>query len=610
MKRICACIVVLITIFFFVTPSLSPLVAQSAAQTIDCDGPAKPGDPPCIIGPDIADKPIVNSDSISPCTTDEETGQVTCARSVTHSWGSEEYTPGGGYQTPDFTWIGDWLKNTDIKLNPSVVEENTVANTNPQYESHVTRRCILDSDNVIRQNVVSSDAITIGPISWIPPISQYSDTMSQRYSLRQKNPDEEGNYNYEEKTETLDPSLARPCGYDTTSAPVETAPSQTSGRIAFGPFQFVRAIINAVSGLVDTSTRILTPSKRLAKAEKMTCLSTDCSVGDLGDSPLSDEQKEYYENTPGFIATTKVSGLQIDPTEINGEIINPFTGAVSANETRTYMTNKLQNSYQYLCATLFPPDQLPEQCKGQFSLAGSCTTKTLPDLDTSGGSCTLCNTDDLNSYVKRYGYPKLPDLLIQILNKAGESFNVPASFLLSIMYSEGGLEKWQWTDDNTEEWSVCGGEVPKCDALASPTGARGPFAFISSRSGSGYDWGATSNYADASKIVDPSRTQFSPCNLLDAAFAAAEKLHIESGGTGKYPYATCWNHPIYQTTAGVSTSCSWDEARIATGVRQYTGYCTEPGKNSGTDGRTYPPQTAGENHYDRAVTFYNKYTCR
>lgn len=265
----------------------------------------------------------------------------------------------------------------------------------------------------------------------------------------------------------------------------------------------------------------------------------------------------------------------------------------------------LQDNSRGIMCSLLPKSLQTEEC---VFASGGCGSGELPDLSTSDGSCTLCNTSDLNGYVSRFGYPRIPDLMIDILNKAGESYDVPASVLLSLMYSEGSLERWQWTEENTREWSICGGEVPNCDGLGSSTGARGPFAFISSPSGDGYDW--SSAYQDAVRIVDPTRNEFSPCNFLDSAFAAAKKLHMESGGSGNYPYTDCWGHPIYQTPSGISTSCSWTEERITTGIRQYAGYCTEPGKNSNPGGGTYPPQTADENHFDRAVQFYSRYTCQ
>lgn len=224
----------------------------------------------------------------------------------------------------------------------------------------------------------------------------------------------------------------------------------------------------------------------------------------------------------------------------------------------------------------------------------ACNSTELPDLSGANGSCSLCNAS-------------LPKTMVDIFNKAASTYNVPASILYSIFVSEGGADRWDWTEESVKAASVCGGEVPDCDANASGTGARGPFGFLATGSSGNYQW--SPDFAESSKTVDPSRTEFSPCNLLDSAFAAAAKLAKESGGSGAYPPpAACWGHPFYTSAVGPATSCNWTEERISTSMRQYVGYCTEtvyqgPGGSSGA-------QTADNNHWKRAYNFYASYSCR
>ena len=69
------------------TPTILPAVLDSSKITnTNCDGPAKPGDPPCVIAPDVADQPIVNNDPKNVCTKDPQTGVVSCAAAISHSW--------------------------------------------------------------------------------------------------------------------------------------------------------------------------------------------------------------------------------------------------------------------------------------------------------------------------------------------------------------------------------------------------------------------------------------------------------------------------------------------------------------------------------------------
>lgn len=244
------------------------------------------------------------------------------------------------------------------------------------------------------------------------------------------------------------------------------------------------------------------------------------------------------------------------------------------------------------------------RCKDvcQSPVAAACSTTELPDLSTPQSSCSLCNAG-------------LPKTLTDIFNKAAETYQVPASLIYSLFVSEGSDKRWDWSEANIKAWSVCGGSVPQCDEFATDTGARGPFSFLSTPTGNNtYEW--SPDYAESSKAVDPERNEFSPCNLIDSTFAIAAKLQHESGGaTAGYTPPTCWGYtlhgpgvPGHLTIASSCRADQWTESRIATAVRQSTGYCTEtayegPGGYSGA-------QSADNNHFKRAVDYYNSYSCQ
>jgi hypothetical protein len=346
------------------TPGTSTLPPESTWTTGNCDGPAKAGDPPCLIAPDIADDRKVIPWENSACQKDLQ-GFLKCLESTFKEWTL-------GYQAaPDYK-IGNWLQSADVKLNPAVVQEATVNNYNPQYESHATRRCIYDEKGILREdsNKVSDDIITIGPIYGIGRITQYAAAFSSRYSVLEKQVDDEGKYNFERKTQIIDKTQAHDCDYSRTGAPLPIpTPQATEGRISFNPFTITLAAISSAIGKIFKSTEVVVASKRTPYAEDMMGLSGQVTEQDLADSPVSAEKKNELVQTPGFIETFRPGSVSYRPSNINGTIVNSFTGAgdMSSNNTNTYMTNMLDRSARFLCNTLFPAAILPENCKIDLS---------------------------------------------------------------------------------------------------------------------------------------------------------------------------------------------------------------------------------------------------
>lgn len=466
------------------------------------------------------------------------------------------------------------------------------------------------------------------PVPWIPPFIQLAEMFNSFVGKFKKTPNTAGKLDYNQPPRYLDSITTEECGRHNTAEEQLPLTVPIVANASLGPaarmIGSVGQVLVAIPSLIDQilniqTTATITRTSVLSNAEQF-CNAGACNETDVRIAPNA---KQLVENqgfpmallSKDFQQTEHFGGID-NPIQIGGRIVtvrdpNLLTKAAETLLTRTACAVTPANEINNV--TIGGKGGIAQACSTPLPTA-TCGTTELPSLlAADGGSCSLCNTNDLNNYVSRFGYPKIPPTLIAILNAAGAAFNVPASVLLSLMYSEGSLERWQWTEENVKKWSVCGGEVPNCDTLASPTGARGPFSFISSeiapnnnaKDNAGYNW--SDDYQDAILIVDPNRNKFSPCNFLDAAFAVAKKLGKESGGSGSYSPATCWEHPFYTYTAGPATSCNWDEMRITTGVRQFTGYCTEtayhgPGGYSGA-------QTEDENHFLRAIEFYNKYSC-
>jgi hypothetical protein len=451
--------------------------------------------------------------------------------------------------------------------------------------------------------------------------------MSQRYSLREKTVDENGQYNYEQKTEIIDKTLAHDCDYMRTGAPLPVpTPISTAGQIQFSPYDVIVNIVGAIAGQVFKSTEKIIPSKRTAKAEDMMGLSGQVTQGDLADSPVTAEKKSALVQTPGFIETFRPDSLSYRPENINGQIVNAFTGDVSSNNTNTYMTNMLDQSYRFLCNTLFPAAILPEQCKMELSPAPSCDSTTLPDFSPSG-SCSLCNTDSIKQKTEMPAtVPEgVPPTLKAMLEKLGEVFNVPPSSILAAMYHEGAFTHDiftgdnAWTEENVKKWSMCTATFPgeKCKnpegvsaAVCGPGGAGSPRCGMAI---DGFGWlpgwfwlGDESNPHSvwtAVMEIDKTRTKetISPCNLLDAAAATAKALSLWA--TDALPAVSdpmCFDIPL--TNSIKPASCNdWTDNIVFRSHVGYAGYCPEPGKNG-----KYTPNAS---YKTMVLGWYHAFSC-
>lgn len=325
-----------------------------------CDQPALPGDPPCHIPRDIADDPVIQSKSTEPCqevTDDYGNTTVECDATVTHSW-PLFYVAGAAYEVLKGKWIADGITDANKKLNPQTIQDMTTNRTNMQYESHATRRCIYDNDGNLVKNEVSEYIIKM-PIEWINRFSQNADSVSQKYSLRKRN-----DQYYEVPSEIIKKSTAHECSYRIGAVDMSTSVNETTGKIEFDIFRLVMEVINAWLGTIFNSKQVVLASKRLAKAEQMLCYGSHCSAQDLEESPLSDEQKNYYQRTPGFVETKRPGSIAYRQGEINGLRTNPFVGTVPpTNETKSFQTKAIEDTYGYWCSTVWPAAMQPPECR-------------------------------------------------------------------------------------------------------------------------------------------------------------------------------------------------------------------------------------------------------
>jgi len=232
-----------------------------------------------------------------------------------------------------------------------------------------------------------------------------------------------------------------------------------------------------------------------------------------------------------------------------------------------------------------------------FRPRGSCrpTLSCAADLDQLlsavdvDPACTTCTSE-------------LGELATRILNTAGTVFGVPAADIFTAMWHEGAT--WpeyagQFTDENVLRWSLpeeCGGEpMPRCDNDSEVT--QPPFGFIRMwfyADGPDAPWTAVTE-------IDPSRTtedQISRCNFLDAAFAAAKTLSVNSS---THTGMTCGPY-TFNSTVRPRTCSDWSDEKIAQSQVGYVGQC--PNTSAGGPYETLPYSI------EDLVSMYNGYRCQ
>jgi len=216
------------------------------------------------------------------------------------------------------------------------------------------------------------------------------------------------------------------------------------------------------------------------------------------------------------------------------------------------------------------------------------------DVVVSDPDCGICNIEKIPGLIDdpmSSAFPEgVPDLFLKILQKAGESYNVPAAFIFGTMYNEGAFSggRYQYTDANIREWSKCGGKMPNCDDTQTSV-AQTPFGWIPYWF---YAGEGTNGLWSAIRAIDPTREKnnTSPCNFADGVFATAKALKMWTSARSpdfeKYFKATgdntcCQGGACYTLDNTSPSSCSqWTNDDAAQSRVGYAGYCPEPGKHS------------------------------
>lgn len=362
----------------FLTPAA--LAAEDPASTVTeiidngpespCGGSetAVPGEI-CHINPDTGE--TVKIGQSTPTwwwETDEETGKKTLhllpiGLQLFHKY-NINYRPGPGYVRPDFQWVADWLKTADPKLTSQTIQNETIDFTNEQYESDRGRTCYYDDQgNLINMEV--SDTVYILILKYVQNVVQYSKRFTTFWALNKMD-----HQNYEEPTERISKNV-RPCNFKTPGiqGPEQALPKE--GIVTFSLYDLPQIVWQAAEGIFIKSTAVITNSRRNPKIEEIASQGPGVIAEDMGLSPIANA--EEYADEPGFIETFAVGGAakSYRPKQVTAQVQdNPFVGSFDKNTTPTYLDNLVQCGYQYLCQTLWPAQNMPEQCK--FSAELQC----------------------------------------------------------------------------------------------------------------------------------------------------------------------------------------------------------------------------------------------
>ncbi|MDP3093844.1 MAG: hypothetical protein Q8N16_03705 [bacterium] len=207
----------------------------------------------------------------------------------------------------------------------------------------------------------------------------------------------------------------------------------------------------------------------------------------------------------------------------------------------------------------------PGSGSGSLICSGSPSPISLPP---ASGSCKLSNAG-----VTFWSVPRLSDLptFQAIVEAAAETFHVPPSLMLGVMYGEGAFNpgRYTWTNENIENWSCEGGGMPNCDPSVFPSQGIVPFQ-------AEYIWNSLKG---AVNEVAPGRVP-NPCNLLDATFAVAK--HLSRGALGSkdpgydFTGTSCFGIPLNAGHSVHTTDCSWDQRDFQTAIKVWeSGYLVD-----------------------------------
>ncbi len=165
------------------------------------------------------------------------------------------------------------------------------------------------------------------------------------------------------------------------------------------------------------------------------------------------------------------------------------------------------------------------------------------------------------------------------------------------MYGEGLFNpgRFNWTDQNVKNWSTCQ-KIPNCNE----TGDDNFMGF------NGNDFANIVKdpaFAGVYKKIDPTRTKYSQCNLMDTVFAEAYNLNKSAAGGGGLP-PTCFGIPLKST---IPNSCSWNNSQYESAIKVaesgYTSACLTKEGSCATGGGLSAACSSG----DTCETIGNRY---
>jgi hypothetical protein len=260
-------------------------------------------------------------------------------------------------------------------------------------------------------------------------------------------------------------------------------------------------------------------------------------------------------NATYTINDESTGGVQIDRViEPDGSGAGGERGTDSVNAKLYYphFGGVLEYFLKGIQTALRPKGYGEQPVSGQY--CGNVTCGELPkDLPKASGSCNL------GSVSSNVG--NIPQALKDIVSAAAETYKVPPSLILGVMYGEGAFNResgggrysrYNWTEQNVKNWASCQ-KMPNCSG---PDSSVVPFAGT-------WDTLAKRILPDLQKI-DPAKKQADACNLLDATFALAKDLHDNAGGSSSMTGKSCFGIKMTSTNPA---SCSWDNSQYETSIR-------------------------------------------
>lgn len=551
------------------------------------------------------------------------------------SYDDEESVPDGG--KTDVYEIGGEIENFDVSdptqlrtmfagaaaaLTPLSVQRNSRALEPKLFVSGQGRICTYKYGQLEKEELTGTYLTK--------PVPELSETLQLTYQLGPMlgdkyayAPNDEGIYDFNQFKPLLINGEPPPCSANEQGTEMEAVTTEIAsnngfigslGQIVFSFFDLIQNLF-----FEDKAEATSHQTGNYGQAvERYTTAKEKGSVEYLSYLP---EVKKETEEAGGALNTFFPTVLQAyTDEEPHGAQPNFTFGDDKTINTHDFGSNLVEQAAIKTGCML-----LPKELQNKFFEEGKCgitvpvtapssCTAMIDSWRAADASCKLCNTSTINStqdpnWVTVPG-GNLPPSFIKIIEKAADSYHVPASVILGTMYHEGSFTRTsiEWTEENVRKWS-CGEEarMPFCDEAAST--AQLPAGWFPSYFDAAE---GTQAFWNAVQIVDPTRNSkatTSVCNLMDVIFATAKNLSLSSARvTGdaarqQPPVTQCYSWPLTNRT--IPQTCgAWNDNLVAQSSVNYGGYCPQPGKH--TPGYPYVDDAP---FIDQTINFYDRFSC-